>query len=149
MASSSKSCATCSITLRHAERWLLWGLGGIGKTQIALQFAYQVREETPKCSIFWLPAISREGLEQVYTEIVRELKLPGWEDEGADSKALLQRHLSGKSGGPWLLIFDDADDIKMWTSIDGQQKRAVELLNKLTSSPWLLYRRLLISIRIK
>ena len=104
------------------------GLGGIGKTQIALQFAYQIRDEAPDCSIFWISAISREGLEQTYADIVQKLRVPGWEDKGADSKALLQRYLSEKSAGQWLLIFDNADDIDMWLGKDGQQKGLVHQL---------------------
>jgi hypothetical protein len=113
---------------RSGKKIAIIGLGGIGKTQIAVQFAYQVREEAPDCSIFWIPAISREGLEQTYTDIVQELQIPGWEDKGADSKALLQRYLSQKSAGRWLLIFDNADDIDMWLRKDGQQKSLVDQL---------------------
>ncbi|KAF2004693.1 FabD/lysophospholipase-like protein [Amniculicola lignicola CBS 123094] len=113
---------------RKRRKIAITGLGGIGKTQVALQFAYQIRDEAPDCSIFWIPAISREGLEQTYTTIVQALQIPGWEDKKADSKALLQRHLSQKSAGRWLLIFDNADDIDMWLGKDGQQQSLVDQL---------------------
>ena len=113
---------------RKARKIAITGLGGIGKTQIALQFAYQIRDEAHDCSIFWISAISREGLEQTYTDIVQKLRVPGWEDNGTDSKALLERYLSEKSAGRWLLIFDNADDIDMWLGKDGQQKGLVHQL---------------------
>jgi CO dehydrogenase nickel-insertion accessory protein CooC1 len=40
------------------------GLGGVGKTQIALESAFQTRERYPECSIFWIPATNEESLQQ-------------------------------------------------------------------------------------
>ena len=39
----------------------LVGLGGIGKTQVALKFAYSVKDSQPEYSIFWVPALSLES----------------------------------------------------------------------------------------
>ncbi|RSL50075.1 hypothetical protein CEP54_012103 [Fusarium duplospermum] len=51
------------------------GLGGVGKTQTALQFAFWVRHEKPEYSIFWLSALSstRPGF-QSYPERLSELQ---------------------------------------------------------------------------
>ena len=38
------------------------GLGGIGKTQIVLEVAFQVREKYPDCSVFCVSAIERRQL---------------------------------------------------------------------------------------
>jgi putative protein kinase ArgK-like GTPase of G3E family len=40
------------------------GLGGVGKTQIALELAYRMREREPECSIFWIPCTSYEAVGQ-------------------------------------------------------------------------------------
>ncbi|KAJ5378060.1 Tetratricopeptide-like helical [Penicillium cataractarum] len=89
------------------------GLGGIGKTQIALELAYRVRERVPECSIFWIPCTSSESVEQAYLSIASILDIPGIEP--AKAKEQVRAHLSQDSAGKWLLIFDNADDIEMWT----------------------------------
>jgi len=49
------------------------GLGGVGKTQIALEIAYQIRDKKPEFSIFWIPATSVEKIEQAYMGIGERL----------------------------------------------------------------------------
>ncbi|KAL4965263.1 purine and uridine phosphorylase [Aspergillus stella-maris] len=90
------------------------GLGGVGKTQIALEFAYQTQQSRPDCSIYWIPATNFEILQQTYLHIAKQLQLPGLEEEGADAKKLVKDYLCDSSAGQWLLIFDNADDIDMW-----------------------------------
>ena len=95
------------------------GLGGVGKTQIALELAYRFREQDPDCSVIWISATSTETVEQTYKDVLRQLKVPGSADEHTDKKLLLQQYLSQDRAGPWLLVFDNADDISMWLSKDG------------------------------
>ena len=98
------------------------GLGGVGKSQIALEFAYRVRDKYPECSVFWAPATSIESLEQAYQVIGRQLRIPECEERRADVKKLVQHHLSQESAGQWLLIFDNADDIDMWINANHTAK---------------------------
>lgn len=60
-----------------------------------------------------MPATIIENLQQAFLEIDRQLHIPGLNEEQADLKMLIQRHLSQQSTGLWLLIFDNADDIDM------------------------------------
>ncbi|RQM05141.1 hypothetical protein DH86_00003147 [Scytalidium sp. 3C] len=48
---------------KNCQQAAIVGLGGIGKTQVALQFAYWVKENRPEYSIFWIPAISKAAYE--------------------------------------------------------------------------------------
>ncbi|KAJ5107100.1 Tetratricopeptide-like helical [Penicillium angulare] len=91
----------------------IYGLGGIGKTQIALELAYLTREKVPECSVFWIPCISHESVEQAYMNIASALGIP--DIEPAKVKEQVKAHLSKESAGKWLLIFDNADDMEMWT----------------------------------
>jgi KaiC/GvpD/RAD55 family RecA-like ATPase len=49
------------------------GLGGIGKTQVALQFAYFIKDNYPDLAVFWVQALSIETFEQGCREMARAL----------------------------------------------------------------------------
>ncbi|TVY64167.1 Calcium-independent phospholipase A2-gamma, partial [Lachnellula suecica] len=100
----------------RGQKAAIMGLGGMGKTQVAIEFAFRVKENHPECSIFWVPAMSIETVQQAYLQIGRVLHIPGIDEKGADIKKLVQDYLSQESSGEWLLIVDNADDIDMWTS---------------------------------
>jgi tetratricopeptide (TPR) repeat protein len=87
------------------------GLGGVGKTQVALKFAYWAKENKPNFSIFWVPALSDASFEQAYTEMAR--KLPIHKDNDGNPMESVRRFLSSEEAGPWLLIVDNADDKDM------------------------------------
>src|SRR5579862_5269146 len=110
------------------------GLGGIGKTQIALELAYRTREMYPERSIIWIPATNAESLHQAYLEVAKQLQIPGVEEEQADVKKLLQRHLSQESADQWLLIFDNADDVNMWIHNPASQNQSLGLVDYLPQS---------------
>ncbi|EKG12751.1 NB-ARC domain-containing protein, partial [Macrophomina phaseolina MS6] len=90
------------------------GLGGVGKTQLTLEFLFQTKDKHSDRSIIWIPATNAESLHQGYLDAAQQLGVPGWEDEKEDVKRLVQRHLGKESTGRWLLVFDNADDIDMW-----------------------------------
>ncbi|KAF2176554.1 kinase subdomain-containing protein [Zopfia rhizophila CBS 207.26] len=99
----------------RCDRVAIIGLGGIRKTQIALEFAYQLRERQPDCSVFWIPVTNVESMLEAYLKIGQQLQIPNLERQDADVQKLVQRQLSRESSGRWLLVFDNADDIDMWT----------------------------------
>ena len=92
------------------QRFAICGLGGCGKTALALEYAYRVRAKRPNCAVFWAPAITRESFEKVYLDIGILLQIPGIEEGDADVKRLVRTRLSDEEFGEWLLIVDNADD---------------------------------------
>ncbi|GAB1192121.1 hypothetical protein APSETT444_001305 [Aspergillus pseudonomiae] len=89
------------------------GLGGVGKTHVALELAYRVRERDAECSVFWIPCTSPEIIEQTYMDIAQML---GMKDiQPAEAKEQVKAYLRHKNDLKWLLIFDNADDMDMWT----------------------------------
>jgi tetratricopeptide (TPR) repeat protein len=88
------------------------GLGGVGKTQVALELAYRMRDRDSECSIFWIPCTSHESVEQAYMSIAQAV---GIQDvKPTEAKEQVKNYLSQKNTGKWLLIFDSADDMEMW-----------------------------------
>ncbi|KXH61054.1 hypothetical protein CNYM01_11557 [Colletotrichum nymphaeae SA-01] len=93
----------------------IFGLGGVGKTQIALEFAYRTKQEHPNSSVFWVPATDLLAFEQAYKQIGQTLNIPGIDARGADVKQLVHDALSDtRRTDPWLLIIDNADDIDVF-----------------------------------
>lgn len=90
----------------------LFGLGGVGKTQVALQLAYWAKELLPGYSIYWVPALSEGSFKQAYSEIVRKLAIHKATDD-ENVLEMVKRHLSSEAAGKWLLIIDNADDLEL------------------------------------
>ncbi|CAG8919613.1 unnamed protein product [Penicillium salamii] len=95
-------------------RVALFGLGGVGKTQVALELAHQTRDLYTDCDIFWIPAVDMGSLQQAYQTLADQLGIETV-DSNEDVKILVQRHLSMRNTGRWLMIFDNADEVDMWT----------------------------------
>ncbi|EXA30353.1 hypothetical protein FOVG_18254 [Fusarium oxysporum f. sp. pisi HDV247] len=94
------------------QKVALVGLGGLGKTQIALQLAFWVKENKPDYSVFWMPAFSMAGFEQECMKLVRALGIRC--PEGEDAKDAVRQHLSSKDAGSWFLVVDNADDVEIF-----------------------------------
>ncbi|KAK0728575.1 hypothetical protein B0T26DRAFT_869597 [Lasiosphaeria miniovina] len=95
------------------QRTAIEGLGGIGKTQIALEAAFRIGDAHPDCSVFWVPAVDATTFENAYRAIGQQLKVPRIDEEKADVKALVKAALSHQSAGNWLLIIDNTDDTEL------------------------------------
>ena len=97
-------------TAAIAQRQAISGLGGIGKTQTAIEYAKRHRDEY-KAGL-WAVAESRESLISDFVAIAGVLKMPeaNVQDQSFTVSAV-KRWLENNSG--WLLILDNADDPKL------------------------------------
>ncbi|ETN44091.1 uncharacterized protein HMPREF1541_10956 [Cyphellophora europaea CBS 101466] len=91
-------------------RVTICGLGGCGKSALAIEFAYRVLAANATHMVFWVPAISHESFERAYREIGAAFCIPEITDENANIKQLVKEALSMDSRRDWLMIVDNTDD---------------------------------------
>lgn len=90
----------------HATRTIaMVGPAGIGKTQVALEYAHRHRDEYPL--VCWLRAKSTEQLEHDLHALARDLGL-GAEANLPSARPAVRKALAARS--KWLLVFDGAPD---------------------------------------
>src|SRR5438876_876156 len=92
------------------RKMAILGLGGIGKSTLALELTYRLKARRQPLSVFWVQASDPLVFEKDLFEIGKTLEIPGIGDENADVKNLVKQRLSRISTGEWLLILDGADD---------------------------------------
>ncbi|KAL8364681.1 hypothetical protein RB595_003793 [Gaeumannomyces hyphopodioides] len=93
-----------------AGRVALVGLGGIGKSQLAIEFAHRTAEERPNKWIFWIHAGTQARVEEGFRAIANAVKLPGRNQLKADVLQLVYGWLSNERNGRWTIILDSTDD---------------------------------------
>lgn len=95
----------CSLSGRVA----LFGLGGVGKSQLAIEFAHRMAE-AHNIWVFWIYAGTQERVEEGFRTIADTVKLAGRMQPKADIPLLVQNWLTNEGNGRWLIILDSADD---------------------------------------
>ncbi|CAH0036183.1 unnamed protein product [Clonostachys rhizophaga] len=95
-------------------RAALYGLGGTGKTQIALEFVLRLQQIHPNVSIFWVHASSTQRFRQAFASIAQALEIPGFDNPKHDSLLLVRNWLMEKTHGEWIMIIDNADDVELF-----------------------------------
>ncbi|KAF1355373.1 P-loop containing nucleoside triphosphate hydrolase protein [Delphinella strobiligena] len=105
--------------LEYHTRVTLYGLGGVGKSQIAIEYAYRYRELYPATSIFWINASGPPRFKASYEAIAKTLKLPGFDDPKREQLDLVFQWLLSEESGPWLTILDNIDDQRFVQTEDG------------------------------
>lgn len=106
LATALKSGSATALTQAQS----ISGLGGIGKTQLAIEYAYQHHEDYQ--AVFWVRADTRENLVSDFVGMARELELPEKDAKEVQQTVLAVQTWLRTHGG-WLLILDNADDLKL------------------------------------
>ncbi|KAF2232579.1 tetratricopeptide repeat domain-containing protein [Viridothelium virens] len=114
--------ATFSSERSKRKHVVLYGMGGLGKTSVAVEFAFSRKERFD--AVFWIHADEPAKLEQDFSQIAVKL---GLEDISEPRNPVVSRELAkgwlenprrvinqqgdivGQAEAHWLLIFDNAD----------------------------------------
>jgi tetratricopeptide (TPR) repeat protein len=107
------------------------GLGGVGKSRLALELAYQIKSEHPQHSVFWIQAAEQLTFEKDILEIGKKLGIPGIEDDKADIKTLVKQRLSNQPEEKWFLVLDNADDEALWGKRSDSSPQGFSLVDHL------------------
>jgi hypothetical protein len=86
---------------------VLHGLGGCGKTRLALEAAFDARRRGAE--VWWISAAQRSTLESGMRALGRRLGVTDADLEHGDSADVIWRRLETWPD-PWLLVIDNADD---------------------------------------
>lgn len=103
----------------------LHGLGGIGKTQLAIEYAYRYRHEYD--AILWVEAETRASLTSSFVALAGLLALPEQAEEDQNKVVAAVRRWLNKHQG-WLLIFDNVEDLSLFPSFLPTSDRGALLL---------------------
>ena len=105
----------------HRKVVILHGLGGIGKTQLAVAFMKEQRDAYS--AIFWLNGKSEDTLKQSFAGMAKRLhnkypsstllKIAAEEKNANKMVAAIQNWLSIEKNTRWILVFDNVDNPKL------------------------------------
>jgi hypothetical protein len=97
---------------------LLSGMGGVGKTQLAVHLVHRLRETGQLDLLVWISATSREAITAGYTQAAVDLALPGADGTDADRDAARFHAWLNTTSSRWLVVLDDlssaADLKRLW-----------------------------------
>ncbi|PMD63260.1 uncharacterized protein K444DRAFT_626991 [Hyaloscypha bicolor E] len=89
--------------------YTIYGRRGVGKTEIALQFAYS--NPAGYDAVFWVQCETSVAIRQSFTDIAVALELPGAQKDGHHEENLMAvKEWLKRTKRRWLLIFDNAEN---------------------------------------
>ncbi|MCJ1400137.1 hypothetical protein MMC11_003341 [Xylographa trunciseda] len=97
------------------SRAALAGIGGVGKSQVAIEYCYRFRQANPHSHILWIYASTYARFSQAYEEIGSKLGLPNWDSTKENKIDLVTKHLNDGDFS-WFLVIDNADDMSLFYS---------------------------------
>ena len=117
------------------------GIGGIGKSQIAIEYAYRAKERASQNNeeiwLFWVYAATRARIQESFQHIANIIQLPGRDQQDSNIPQLLEKWLSNEQNGKWFLVLDSVDDSSVFRDTDREARETISSGNK--RKPWWSY----------
>ncbi|MCJ1249271.1 hypothetical protein MMC30_006494 [Trapelia coarctata] len=90
----------------------LHGMGGSGKTQLALEFCRQAEQSLGFMAVIWIDASSLVSVSQSYGIIARQLSGDQWESTDSAATISFVQNTLRNWGQRWLVVLDSYDNPK-------------------------------------
>ncbi|MFD8870234.1 FxSxx-COOH system tetratricopeptide repeat protein [Streptomyces sp. NPDC059590] len=88
----------------------LHGLGGVGKSQIALEYVHQHASDYD--AVWWIPAERPEQIRQALVQLADRLGLHVGQESNIAVPSVLEALRTGRPCRDWLLVFDNAEELE-------------------------------------
>ncbi|KAK6597410.1 NB-ARC and TPR domain protein [Botrytis cinerea] len=105
---------------------VITGVGGQGKTQIALEFIHQHMKLYK--GVFWIDASSQKSASRGFERILKTIDSSAVLVGGEESKSAV-KNILGDWKEPWLLVFDNYDDPKSFSDLPSYFPKATSKEN--------------------
>ncbi|KAJ5843194.1 uncharacterized protein N7525_000935 [Penicillium rubens] len=92
------------------SRIVLVGLGGVGKSRLAIEYCHRVRLQSPDTWVFWVHASNAARCEESLRSLADRAKIPGRQDRNSNIFQLFGNWLQDGKIGKWILVLDNVDD---------------------------------------
>ncbi|KAJ3567733.1 hypothetical protein NPX13_g6665 [Xylaria arbuscula] len=110
-----------------ASRAALAGLGGLGKSQLAIEHAYRMRDSFKQANtafwVFWVHAGTRPRAEEDFKRIADIAEIPGRDEPTANIFQLVYQWLQDERTCQWLIVLDSSDDLGVFYDTDDKGKQ--------------------------
>jgi hypothetical protein len=99
------------------------------KSQLAIEYAHRVRQQSPDKWVFWVHASNSARLDEAFDSIGERVGLSSQAGATADTVPLVLKWLNDNANGRWLMIIDNVDDeVTIESRTDGQSISIASLL---------------------